>query len=212
MSAYGTKQTSQLQSAAGIDPSTVQRISRPFDAAPAAQSDGIAHSRPHRLEARMTQCSDIETTIKDFKTEVDYAIWLAVCGRPSPWLIDPKFKPKPGATFEERFMAGDDQILLWEINCCAQKRQAIPKWAADALYERLFRMAKGGVDSWDDVFGKPYADDKQRRGMATRAQMFDAYREVIKLQAENKNNKKKKMKSHDIYEEAGQRLNSEAER
>jgi hypothetical protein len=154
----------------------------------------------------MTQCSDIETTIKDFKTEVDYAIWRAVCGRPSPWLIDPKFKPKPGATFAERFMAGDDQILLWEINCCAQKRQEIPKWAADALYERLFRMAKGGVNSWDDVFGKPYADDKQRRGMTTRAQMFDAYREVIKLQAENKNNKKKNMKSHDIYEEAGQRL------
>ena len=118
----------------------------------------------------MTQCSDIETTIKDFKTEVDYAIWRAVCGRPSPWLIDRKFKPKPGATFAERFMAGDDQMLLWEINCCAQKRQAIPKWAADALYERLFCMAKGGVDSWDDVFGKPYADDKQRGDPAPRPQ------------------------------------------
>lgn len=153
----------------------------------------------------MTQCTETETNLKDFKCEVDYAIWRAVCGKPSPWLIDRKFKAK--GTFKERFIAGDDQILLWEINCCAQNGRAIPKWAADALYERLFRMAKGGVDSWDDVFGKPYPDREERRGMATRAQMFDAYREVVKLQSENKNsNKKAKLKSQDIYAEAGQRL------
>jgi hypothetical protein len=112
-----------------------------------------------------TNRSEIETSVKDSKCEVDYAIWRAVCGKPSPWLIDPKFKAE--GTFEERFIAGDHQILLWEINCCAQKGRAIPKWAADALYELLFRMAKGGVSSWNDVFGKPYADQKQRCGMAT---------------------------------------------
>jgi hypothetical protein len=34
-----------------------------------------------------------------FKSEVDYAIWRAVCGKPSPWLIDPEFMP--AGTFEE---------------------------------------------------------------------------------------------------------------
>lgn len=151
----------------------------------------------------MSQCSEIETSIEDFKSEVDYAIWRAVCGKPSPWLIDPKFKAK--GTFEQRFEAGDLQILLWEINCCAQKRQPIPKWATEAMYDILFDMAKGGVMSWNDAFGKPYADQAQRRGMATRAQMFDAYREVTKLQAEYKRSNKK-INSQDIYHEAGQRL------
>lgn len=156
----------------------------------------------------MSQCSEIETHIEDFKSDVDYAIWRAVCGKPSPWLIDAKFKAK-GAfekrTFEEKFRAGDQQILLWEISCCAQKKRPISKWAADALYDKLFGMAKGGVKSWNDAFGKPYADQAQRRGMATRAQMFDAYREVTKLQTEYEGSKKK-ISAQDIYHEAGQQL------
>jgi hypothetical protein len=160
----------------------------------------------------MTQCSEIKTTAEAFKNEVDYVIWRKVCGKPSPWLIDSKFDATTG-TFEQRFFNGDLQILLWEINCCAQQKRLIPKWAADALYDIIFGMAKGGVMSWNDAFGKPYADQKQRRGMATRAQMFDAYREVIKLKAENKSNKKKrKMSSQDIYQEAGQRLRPRKDR
>jgi hypothetical protein len=154
----------------------------------------------------MTQCSEIETTAEDFENEVDYAIWRAVCGKPSPWLIDSKFDAT--GTFEQRFVDGDRQILLWEINCCAQQKRLIPKWAADALYDIIFGMAKGALvkNSWNDAFGQPYVDRKQPGGMRTRAQMFDAYREVIKLQVENKANKKKKMSSQEIYQEAGQRL------
>lgn len=158
----------------------------------------------------MTECSEIETTVEDFKNVIDYVIWRAVCGKPSPWLVDSKFEAK--GTFEQRFLKGDLQILLWEINCCAQQKRLIPKWAADALYNIIFGMAKGGVRSWNDAFGKPYADQTQRRGMATRAQMFDAYREVIKLQAESKGNKKRKMSSQDIYQEAGQRLRPRRDR
>lgn len=157
----------------------------------------------------MSQCSEIETSVEDFKSEVDYAIWRAVCGKPSPWLIDCKFKAE--GTFEERFLKGDLQILLWEINCCARKKRPIPKWAADALYDKLFGMAKGGVKSWNDAFGKPYADQAQRRGMATKSQMFDAYREVTKLQAEYKRSNKK-ISSQDIYHKAGQRLQPRQDR
>jgi len=76
------------------------------------------------------------------------------------------------------------------------------------LYEIIFGMAKGTLvkNSWNDAFGQPYADRKQPGGMRTRAQMFDAYREVIKLKAENKANKNKKMSSQEIYREAGKRL------
>jgi hypothetical protein len=150
----------------------------------------------------MAQCSEIETTAADFKSDVDYAIWRAVCGKPSPWLIDSEFEPT--GNFQQRFLNGDQQIL-WEINCCAQKKRLIPKWAADALYDILFGMAKGGVKSWNDAFGRPYEDQKMRRGMATKSQMFDAYREVSTLQKENKASNKK-MSAQDIYQAAGQRL------
>src|ERR1700730_14801257 len=60
-----------------------------------------------------------------FKSEVDYAIWRAVCGKPSPWLSDPEFEP--AGTFEDRFKAGDKQILLWEIYFCAQSGRPIPR-------------------------------------------------------------------------------------
>jgi hypothetical protein len=112
----------------------------------------------------------------DFKSEVDYAIWRAVCGEPSPWLINSEFEAK--GTFEQRFNegTGDAQILLWAIWDFARKDKRIPKWVTEALYDILFDMAKGGLEnnSWNDAFGKPYADRKQPGGMRTRAQMFDA--------------------------------------
>jgi hypothetical protein len=127
----------------------------------------------------------------DFKCEIDYAIWRKVHGKPSPWLLDSKFKKE--GSFEDRFNSGDHQILLWELHDCARIGRCIPKWAADALYKILYQMAKGSLasNSWNGAFGRPYADRKQPGGMRTRAQMFDAYREVVKLQAENKANKKR---------------------
>jgi hypothetical protein len=49
----------------------------------------------------------------DFKCEIDYAIWRKVHGKPSPWLLDSKFKDE--GSFEDRFNSGDHQILLWEF-------------------------------------------------------------------------------------------------
>jgi hypothetical protein len=142
----------------------------------------------------------------DFKSEIDYAIWCKVHGEPSPWLIDSQFEVK--GSFEDRFRAGDKQILLWELDSCARTGERIPQWAADALYDILYGMAKGSLseNSWNDAFGKPYADRKQPGGMRTRAQMFDAYREVRKLVAEKKVRGEKRDYDQKLYEEAGQRL------
>jgi hypothetical protein len=144
----------------------------------------------------------------DFKSEVDYAIWRRVCGEPTPWLINSEFKAE--GTFQERFNEGkgDTQILLWAIWDYARRDKPSPKWVTEALYDILFDMAKGGLkkNSWNDAFGKPYADRKQPGGMRTRAQMFDVYREVNKLDAERMRGNKK-INRYDIYAEAGKRLN-----
>ena len=142
----------------------------------------------------------------DFKSEIDYAIWLKVHGEPSPWLIDSQFEAK--GSFEDRFRLGDKQILLWELDDCARTGERIPKWAADALYEILYGMAKGYLakNSWNEAFGTPYADRKQPGGMRTRAQMFDAHREVRKVVAEKKARKEKLDYDQKTFAEAGKRL------
>ena len=128
-----------------------------------------------------------------FKSEIDYAIWCAVLGKPSPWRVDsnPKFKPE-GKSFEDRFKASDKQILLWEFFDCWREGRRIPKWAGDALYDLLFRMAKGRLravknrdPSWDDAFGKQYVGSRPG-GQRTRSVMFDVYRRYEDLRKKNK--------------------------
>jgi hypothetical protein len=145
-----------------------------------------------------------------FKSEIDHAIWCAVLGKPSPWLLD-KFQFEVGETFESRFNSGDHQILLWELFDCWRENRPIPHWAGEAPYSLLFGMAKGLLRkpkkvraSWDQAFGRPYAADKQPRGMGTRARMFDVY---LGYEDEKKKNKKKPKKERTdtagLFEKAG---------
>jgi hypothetical protein len=83
---------------------------------------------------------------------LDRAIVRAVRGEPSPWPLDRAYPPK--GTFKDRFKAGDKQILLWAVRDCAERGEAIPKWAAEALHTILIRAAKFEFETWDDAFGK----------------------------------------------------------
>jgi hypothetical protein len=128
-----------------------------------------------------------------FSSEIDHAIWCAVLGKPSPWLIDLEFERV--GSFEDRFRAGDKQILLWELFDCWRDNRPIPQWAGEALFKLLFDMAKGllrtakdRLPSWDDAFGRQYAVDKQSRGMQTRSVMFDVY---LQYEHEKKKNQTK---------------------
>jgi hypothetical protein len=80
------------------------------------------------------------------------AIVRAVHGDPSPWPLDPAHPPR--GTFEDRFKAGDKQILLWAIRDCAERGETIPKWAAEALHTVLMGAAKFEFETWDGAFGK----------------------------------------------------------
>ena len=94
------------------------------------------------------------------------AIVRAVRGETSPWDIDPAYPTKDALgkpfTLEERFKAGDKQILLWAIWDYAERGEAIPKWATDALYEVLMRAAKFEFSNWDAAFGKIPAEGTYR--------------------------------------------------
>jgi hypothetical protein len=116
------------------------------------------------------------------------AIIAAVRGEPSPWPID-KHHPENG-TFQERFDAGDQQIMLWAIALAAENGERTPPWAADALMEKLLEVSIAAKD-WDGVFDPP---NSQRDGKATGANpdtiarraryMFKCY-DIVKERNEN---------------------------
>ena len=105
----------------------------------------------------------------------------SIRGEPSPWPIDPAYKLE--GSFEDRFRAGDKQILLWAIDEYAQKGEPVPEWAAAALNDILYRMAIGEFDTWDDAFGKIFADGHRRVGIRTLARMFEVWTRVKEINA-----------------------------
>ena len=123
--------------------------------------------------------------IPDASALLDVLIVRAVRGEASPWPIDPHLDFKWKGSFEATFEAGkgDKQILLWEINDCAQRGARIPKWAADALYDIMLNgVARGDFDSWEDAFGPIRSD--QHRTIQPRRHMVAVWTFVRKLHGE----------------------------
>ena len=112
---------------------------------------------------------------------LDVIIGRAVSGKLSPWPTNQNFEWKGSfeATYKE---GGDKQILLWAIEDCAHRGTLIPKWAAEALREIMFRgVAKGRIAKWEDAFGRLRTD--QQRQIQTRQHMAAVWTEVCKLNA-----------------------------
>jgi len=86
----------------------------------------------------------------DLDSRLRRAIIDAVRGKQSPWPID-EHHPR-GGTFQQRFDRGDLQIMLWAIALAAENQEQIPKWATDALMEKLLQVSVAAKD-WDGVFG-----------------------------------------------------------
>jgi len=87
----------------------------------------------------------------DLDPRLRQAIIAAVRGEQSPWPIDEHHPPR-GGTFQQRFDRGDLQIMLWAIALAAENQEQPPKWATDALMEKLLQVSVAAKD-WDGVFG-----------------------------------------------------------
>ena len=108
----------------------------------------------------------------------------AVLGdKTSPWDIDPKHPPV--GNFQDRFNAGDQQILLWEIHFSARGGQKVPEWAAKALAKIMYEAVVGKFDSWDEAFGRIFAKKKRATMYQKARQMINAYNRVIELNRED---------------------------
>ncbi|MGC2827670.1 MAG: hypothetical protein WA322_26150 [Pseudolabrys sp.] len=108
----------------------------------------------------------------------------AVLGdKASPWDIDPDHPPD--GSLQDRFNAGDKQILLWAIHFSARKRNQVPEWAAKALAEVVYEAAVGEFDSWDEAFGRIFKKKKRATMYQKARHMIDAYNRVIELNRED---------------------------
>jgi hypothetical protein len=135
--------------------------------------------------------------MSDVRVSLREIIRRSVMGESKLWPIDPKY-PAVGS-FEDRYRAGDKQILLWAINQYAQEGQLIPDWAAKELNEIIYSAAEGKFASWDDAFGKIFAG-KRQDGIQTLTKMLHVYSRVCEL-----------AKNHPIdnllFERVGEELN-----
>jgi hypothetical protein len=126
----------------------------------------------------------------------------AVLGdKTSPWDIDPKHPPV--GNFQDRFNAGDQQILLWEIHFSAREGEKVPEWAAKALAKIMYEAATGKFDSWDEAFGRIFARKKRATMYKKAREMIAAYNRVIEL---NRENRKDNPIGNKLYEQVGEEL------
>jgi len=128
-------------------------------------------AEPRKQEKGYEITDALRTALRDI-------IHRSVMGTVKLWPIDPKY-PAEGS-FEDRFNGGegDKQILLWAIDGCAQKREPIPDWAANALHDLLYQAAEGEFHSWHDAFGKIYAPGKRKRRIEHLALMLRVWARI----------------------------------
>jgi hypothetical protein len=81
------------------------------------------------------------------------------------------------ADLEHQFDNGDRHALIRAIGACVLESKSLPDWIQWELTQAYFRFEMGKLDSWDDVFGKPFpGKSRQRTLKETRA--FEVWRRV----------------------------------
>jgi hypothetical protein len=83
------------------------------------------------------------------------------------WDLDPAHS-SVGRSYEERYRAGDQQIVLWEISRCIKYNKPIPEWAGIAFRVALERVVTC-ERTWDQAFGRVPAGGRYRKSIQTDA-------------------------------------------
>ena len=100
---------------------------------------------------------------------------------------------------------GDMPSLLRMLVQCAFYRRTMPEWAANALVSNYRAALAGQIRSWDDVFGRPWQQERpraQRRSVRTRTWKW----EVWKLVHERHKGKGKPPIDNKLFEKVGREL------
>jgi hypothetical protein len=65
-------------------------------------------------------------------------------------------------TIRSSFERGKKSVLLDAVYWCLLYRLPLPEWANEAFRAAWDRARNGEIDSWDEVFGKPWGDGRRK--------------------------------------------------
>jgi hypothetical protein len=116
------------------------------------------------------------------------------------WDIDPAHPAR--GSYEDRFRAGDKQIVLWEISRCIKNKTRIPEWAGSAFRVALERVATC-ESTWEQAFGKVPAEGRYRNSILTLAKSVKVCERIEELQR-NEELKGRRLKMNDhLFKQVG---------
>jgi hypothetical protein len=78
------------------------------------------------------------------------------------------------------YEGGDHRALVEALAVCACNQLPLPEWAVKAIRVAYRQFETGKLESWDDVFGRPYPG-KSRKGTVTKSRSGEVWREVRRL-------------------------------
>jgi hypothetical protein len=115
----------------------------------------------------------------------------------SGWDIDPAHPAR--GSYEDRFRAGDKQIVLWEISRCIKNKTPIPEWAGIAFRVALERVVTC-ENTWDQAFGKVPAGGRYRKSIKSAAKSVKVCERLDELKQSGQKIDK------DLFNEVGKEL------
>jgi hypothetical protein len=97
------------------------------------------------------------------------------------------------------YESGDNRALVGVLDICADGQLPLPEWAAKAIHVAYRQFETGKLESWDDVFGRPYPG-KSRKGTVTKSRSGEVWREVRRLKQQGQPT------DEYLFERAGKKL------
>jgi hypothetical protein len=88
--------------------------------------------------------------------------------------------------FQTRFRRGEKHSLISALRWCIVSRRALPSWVSKELWHACELFYEGQLQSWEDVFGKPFPG-KRRKGASTRRKDLEVWVRVVERRAEGAN-------------------------
>jgi hypothetical protein len=82
--------------------------------------------------------------------------------------------------YESRFRGGQKYALFAALTACIMWCRPLPSWASRELWEAYRRFCEGKLESWNEVFGKPFPG-KRRTGKSTQQKGLRVWARVRQL-------------------------------
>ena len=127
--------------------------------------------------------------------EKDWAWLREVWVRATPWergdfkMLQSPHEPTFQNNMEDlqtAFRSGNKHVLIQALVMCLLSRRALPSWISKELWHAFELFSKGQLNSWEEVFGKPFPG-RRRKGTSTRLKAREVSIRVRELREEGAN-------------------------